>query len=381
MYIIVVKAVQSKNHVFTDSLFCDGWVGFVSSAYTVLTDSNIPVNPEIPYVFGNVLGFGVPSQGSSGFYRGSYSSANQVLAAMTLDSARWKFQYDFTPTQANGAIGTIGLTHQYQNVEKKHFSGITCSSSSPGYQNTCDGRYSYVCSTAGIITIYDLWLNTSVQHDISALVGTASGEYKTVGYAPLTGKFYVYVYSSTAANRKMHVFSDNTFAALENTYSTSNVTLVVNNMPIYIYGASAFCGTSTAGVIAEFDFVNNTEHILHSNPHPNNPIIGRAIQETKNGSSCFDRYIFCGWSTSQFSSSCGGIFDTGTRDFIGTYTGPHNYSYSHSLIKHPLASIYCTNYNNFAHNNAIAAYVFPEPIVKTDAYGMTATYELEVFWN
>ena len=113
----IKERIEGDNHVFTDALF-SGWWSAVSSAFMVLSDDDTPVDNNFPYMLGNVVGYGVPSQSGSGTYCGAYNSTNQILASMTPDKISWKFQYDFTTAQANGTIKSIGLTRQYQCYSK-----------------------------------------------------------------------------------------------------------------------------------------------------------------------------------------------------------------------------------------------------------------------
>jgi hypothetical protein len=150
----VRNRVSNPNHVFEDALFSGSaydWITSMSGQYTLLTDNATAVDEDLPFVLGNIVAYGIPSQASSGTYRGAYNAANQVLAAITTTSARWKFQYDFTTAQANGTIKCAGLSNQYVEGGRNHLSGYRASPyGNNSYTN--DGRYTYVCSTAGVIT-------------------------------------------------------------------------------------------------------------------------------------------------------------------------------------------------------------------------------------
>ena len=253
--------------MFPDALFSqispNAWWYAVNSVHMVLSDDDTAVDNNFPYMLGKVVGYGVPSAGSSGNYRGAYNTVNQVLASMTPDMCMWKFQYDFTTAQANGTIKSIGLTWQYFTSCTYPISTYRLPNSGSSYASTtCDGRYTYTCSTAGIITKYNLYANTSVTIDVSATVGTSSNVNKDVGYSPDTGKYYILTYSSTASNRIMYVFSSNAFSTLETTYSASNIAFGSNNYPIYIYGNYVFWIASSQIYYA--DFVNNAAYIAVS---------------------------------------------------------------------------------------------------------------------
>ena len=79
-----------------------------------MNNTNLSINTKYPYLFGQTVGYGKPSTAGTGLYRGAYNAANQVLRELSLDSVRWKFQYDFTTAQANDVpINVVGLTNQY----------------------------------------------------------------------------------------------------------------------------------------------------------------------------------------------------------------------------------------------------------------------------
>ncbi len=382
----VKKRVNGKNHVFTDGLFSGenfDWITAVSEAYTCLNDSTTTINTTIPYMFGNTVGYGIPSTSGTGTYRGAYNSENQVLAEMTTTSARWKFQYDFTAAQANGTIGTIGLTHQYDsvyNTKKRHLSGFTTGANTNNTL-TCDGRYAYTCSTAGIITKYDLWLNSSSAIDVSATTGTAAS-YKTVGYAPATGACYIYVYSGTESSRKMYVFSDNTFSSLTNTYTPTNIA-VSSYYPMYIQGDYAYWfKTGSSSEILKADFVNNVAYSTIT-VSTYNTAFGSLTGSFACGScACSGSYVYAGMGYT--SAPKGILFDLASDSVIAWIYGPiSSTSYNCAVCLHPLTAekICCNTYGTLFHNSAIAAKKLVSPITKTSENGMTATYEIEVFWE
>lgn len=373
----IKERIEGDNHVFTDALF-SGWWSAVNSVYMVLSDDDTPVDNNLPYMLGNVVGYGVPSQSGSGTYCGAYNAANQILASITPDKISWKFQYDFTTAQANGTIKSIGLTRQYQyNSRVVPISGFKIPDDEHSYSRlTCDGRYTYSCTTAGVITKHDLYTNTSATIDISAIVGTSSSIYKNVGYASDTGKFYVLTYSSTVSDRHMYVFSNSTFSTLETTYSTSNIDF--NIATIYIYGDYVFNLSGTASV-RYADFVNNTTPVSVS-CSINNLISNNTIGSLYYGNCAWGKYIICG---SNYSPSYDlVIFDMSAKAFLGRLSQIYaDGSNSLPIYIYPLADTALFSSGAYCYNNAaIAKYILPSPVTKTSSYGMTATYELEVDW-
>ena len=392
----IKNRVMDHNHVFPDSLFSGAgydWVNTVSAAWLCLNDSTAAIDTTFPYMFGSTVGYGIPSNAASGLYRGAYSAANQVLASITVDSVRWKFQYDFDTTQANDvAIGTIGLTHQYSSgLIKQHVSGYKVTSNA-NVNATCDGRYNYTCTPAGAITKTDIWNGTSSNIDVSATTGTVAGDQKAVGYAPSTGKYYVIVTSSTAGNRKIYVFSDSSFGTLETTYSPTNVDMSgYYYAPFYVRGNIMYCFTTTTNTILRADFVNNvaSSSITVSSYNAAMYDLNAYYADATPGSGTCPlgtKYIYCGMSGSSAARKKSFIFDlsTETAAAFAATTASGTAAYNVASCKHPLAAedIACTTYGGgLWHKAAIAAQVLATPVTKTSANGLTATYEIEVFWD
>jgi hypothetical protein len=376
----VKKRVNGKNMVFPDSLYSGSngnWIGSVSQAYLVLNDDDTPINLNMPYALGKTIGYGIPSQPGLGLYRGAYNEANQVLASITPDGVRWKFQYDFTGAQAIGTIKNIALTHQYKQQEKLTSDRFYVVNPLNTYDYTSDGRYSYMCSTAGIITKYDNLSGTSSTINISAVVGTSVDERKVVGYAPATGLYYVYVYSATPANTKMYVFTDATFATNSASYSMSNCTYNPSYYAMYVYGDVAFFPAVT---FKKVDFVNNQPETTQAAISTH--VLVDSLEYKHRHTLGYDKYIF---KLGAYSESCGWIYDMSLQEVVGYFTRADNTASSekHAAIRHPITTNFMPviGFEYFYNNCAIAAKVLDEPVTKPDNLGMRATYELEVFWD
>jgi hypothetical protein len=386
----VKERIQGKNHVFEESLMSGpsfDWVSAVNIAYLCLNNTNISIDPHIPYLFGQTVGYGMPSQSGSGEYRGAYNQANQILAQMSLDSVFWRFQYDFTTAQANGTpINIVGLTHQYGTSSSYHakrmLTGYTVTSNS-GYRQTNDGRYVYSCSTAGVVTKTDLYTDTIQTIDISNDIGNNTSDYKTIGYSPKNGRYYVHVYSSTANRRKFYEYSDSTFNSLLNVYDISNISINSDGFPLYIYNNKAFILTGYSNAVIGFDFVNNEAQYTIEIPEiQSNAITAssyRKIQARDAPCPLSSRYIkFGGVNTSYLKAI---IFDLLTEEVVGFLVNP-NSNQDTALYIYPFSTekIMCSSYGANGCNTAIAAYQLDTSFTKTSANAMTVTYELEVFW-
>ena len=389
----VKDRIEGDNHVFSESMlagYSGKWVNRISSAFMVLGDSPYAIDTQVPYILGQAVGYGVPNQGTLGTFRGAYNAANQILAQKSIDKIRWKFQYDFTTAQANGApITQIGLTNQFSSgAALSMLSGYDIPSNSNDHSKTQDGRYAYSISSAGIITVTDLWVVGPKTIDISLVVGNLSADTKGIAYSPSDGKFMVIKYNSTAANRRCYVFSDSTFSTLLNTYTTSN-----NNVAYYEPGF--FCGNYLYGfgssTIYKVDFVNNLAPVAinvgdTSGLFSNITTTEQTYLATKRLGGFgvvpindkLIAYSFCRFDSNSGTKSI--IFDI-EQGMVAGYATPITSSYVAACL-YPLTAekLVCPTDGNCYTHGAITTYQLPEPVTKTSAYGMTATYELEVYW-
>lgn len=378
----VVQRVQGKNYVFEDSLFCGSaydWSAAVSAAWLCLNDDDTVVDPDLPFLLGQTIGYGIPTTAGLTTMRGGYNAAYEDKAHSDLTKLFWKFKYEFTASQAIGTIKSLGLSRQYTTAALKH---ISCFAPqvffTSDYTYSNDGRFQYKCSTAGIVTIQDLWLGTSSNIDVSAIVGTTSASIKTVGFDPSTGKFYIMVYSATTTLRKVYVFSNNTFATLETTYSPTNNSSGTAQAPFYIYNGIGYLINSAS--VHVIDFINNVAPVINAISLVNNAAIHNlstcTIGTTNNSQTvCWSHYVLT-WNNS--TSKQGTIFDLATGcSWLGNVVGPVQYAPAglHPRGVHKLPMIFISPLQT---NCAISKYVLPTPITKTSSNSMTVTYDLEI---
>lgn len=417
----IKKQIKGKNTVFLDQLFLGMWTSnFSTSGYTdyytlpwnamalginrsilALNDAGPAPDPNFPFLMGQTIGYGKPSTGSLGTFRGAYNAANEVLGSFSDTKQRWKFQYDFTTAQANsGTILSAGLTKQYSYLYGG-FSGITkhglydtSSNTSLSAYASNSGRYSaYISygSTTGVVTVWDTVLKTKTDVDLVSILGTNSNERKYVGYAPNTGKWYLARYSGTTANRKVWVFSDQTFSNLETTYSVSNFsTGPTDTVPSYIYGNKIYIlNGATSPWVYVLDFVANTLDTSKTfvwSSVKNNLIYNEGYTTfsltPSNGSMGTQDGFFVFNKSKEY-----GFFYDAVNDTIKTFLSAKQINGDGAgMLLYPLIDnqIPC-NIDNITGRlgvlqGALTTYILPEPVTKTSANGMTVTYELEVFW-
>jgi len=376
----VLERMNGTSHVFEDVLYAGGgstsWIDATSQAWMVLNDSQLPIDPDMPYVMGQTVGYGRPSQSGKGLFRGAYNAANQKLAEWDLTSIRWKFQYDFTPPQAVGTIRQIGLTHQYnRSLVRYQQSRIPISQYTYAVYHTSDERYSYSCSRSGIVSKYDNYLGTFSEINISSLVGTLNSP--CVAYAPATGKYYIY--DLLLPNKPVYEFADNTFTSLNKTYELTRAYYLTGDYSTQAYVHDGCLYIVAIRAIIKIDFVNDTApvEVLITSDVYNNAAVSESSYANNfypDGAMGVDSYIMCfSAATNRYK---GLIFDMATDSVVGYMSAATNTA--HCVHPFTTSRIFCGS--NGAMSAAITAKKLDADFVKPADKGMTATYELEVFW-
>lgn len=382
----ITEQRKVKNHVFEDLLFSGpslDWAAMLNTAWVVLNDSTAAIDNDVPFILGQTLGYGVPSTAAGGTLRAGYVSATQQLGVCTLEKMSWIYAYDFSSSQAVGTIGTAGITTQFFSSANRPLTSFSKTTISGIYSATNDGRYVYVCSTAGIITKYDLYEGTSSTIDVSAIVGTTSSSYKTVGYNPVTGHYYINVYSSTSANRRVFEFADNTFSSAVNTYSpTNNTQPGSTSYPMYVYGTVAYfiVGQNIYAV----DFSANTTPTTIAITTYNAACYYQNATFTLAGSLNYQtvplgKYILC-WGGD--TDDQGILFDISTGTLAGWAVTPATYSSGPAGLapisqnKMPIVAA-----GTFYTNGAVAAHLLDTPLVKPSNQGLLVTYQIDIYWE
>ena len=383
----VVDRREGKNHVFTQYLE-RGRLTLLNSIKTVLTDFTGTLDTTVPFLPGNIIGWGTPSTGSSGNYQGAYNSAGQVLYRYkpTSDSVYWKMVYDFTTSQANGTIGCIGLTRQLDGSEtntfyngKRSLGNYTAGNNS--YMNTNDATYGYVVSTAGVITKQNNITFDRTTIDVSATVGTNGNYPKCVCYDSKNGKYGVLVAnlsSSYNANNKLYIFSDNSFSTLETVYSVSNCPLNAS-YPAYIYNSNLFLVSSDSVYV--FDYTTNTLVTTIMQTASEGKNINSSVSSICLYYGCMatGRYLICGQQY-YFGMVVDMLAVVKYAIFCSSSYASNSYTSSIESINGNERM--CINTSNGGYSStifeALTAKKLDTPITKTSAKGMTVTYELEV---
>jgi len=221
------------------------------------------------------------------------------------------------------------------------------------------------------VSKYDNYLGTVSEIDISSLVGTLSSP--RVAYAPATGKYYIYDFSMTP--KSVYEFTDNTFTSLNKTYELTNSSYTSNQS--YVHDGCLY--TITDSAIRKTDFVNDTApvEVLKISNVRNNAAVSESIN-ANNFSYCgamgVDSYIMC--FSAETNAYKGLIFDMATDSVVGYMSAASNTA--HCVHPFTTSRIFCGSKG--AMSAAITAKKLDADFVKPADKGMTATYELEVFW-
>ena len=412
----VVERMDGKNLAFKDAVLASvvqnvgspltvnpfysaGAWGVLASSATVLGlyDDGTAVSNDFTYLRGKLVGYGQPSQGSSGVYRGGANTALQVLGALSTNKITYKYVYEFGPSQANGTIRSLGLTRQYNDLIALSTHIVPQRvTNDPGHQSVIcgSGYHSISISSAGIIKVQPTSdLNNTITIDKTAVVGSNAGEAKHIGYEPSTGNWFISVHSSTAANRKVHRFSDHTFSELLATYQYSNYSSAFSSGCFYVYGGIGYVTTpSSPPTLLKADFVNNVAPVVQTLPSKppaeatllsnsltttSSNTIGHAtagiIVQARSQHSPFDSYAIDPISNTFVAMFSGRMTSLTTRSGLIFLPG------ASSKIVTRVESVGSTPEWFALHNSAMTAQVLETPFVKTSANGMIATYELEVY--
>ena len=369
----VKERVGGKNMVFPETLMVNRWWESINSVYTVLGDDDTPSSLDFPFMRGQTIGYGQPSQEGSGLYRGSYNASNQILCRQGEGKLSWKFQYDFTAPQAIGTIKAVSLTNQFAaNSYEVNF--YAQNSGGPYYYR--DGKYGYSVTSAGMITITNLYNGISTTIDISEFL--QSNQARHIAIDKASGKGYIT--ERVASNILIHEFSDNTFSEKINSYTISSTfddQSLSNSNWCIVKGDSIYLGASN--LIAKINYTDNTlvkfietPITIWGNPQRRDSSVPLHIN---------DDFVY--FSYDYMSANYNVILNLNTDTIEATVRTPTNigtFLMTHPLATHPLP---CTSSSSGRVDMlpcAITNYVLPTPVEKTNDKGMTVTYELDVYW-
>lgn len=377
----IKEQIKGDNYVYKDCLFSGAaWWGTLLKANMYITDSRRTINANIPYLFGSPIGYGIPNTEGSGLYRGAWNSVTSFLDKQSPNGRSSKFVYDFTPFQALGTVGTIGLTQQYwygtssdTYVPYKFLeTAPTLLLDSGGTLGFVVGHYHYTINASAVVIKTNLISYSVTTTDVSGIVGTSSTE--RLGYEPSTGHFYIFNYSSTAANRVLYEFEDDNFSSAINTWPVS---LCTSNNAFYIHGEYMyFLGK------VKFNYVRN-DTPPSGISMTNSALLGKTL-DFRFATNYNNLIIFFGSSYGgSYGNQVGGIFDLDTESIVGYLVSPTVTSYPFFIPDTQILAGYSSVEAGYyiRYISAFTAYrVSNDAPERPEGYGMTITYELEVLY-
>ena len=254
------------NHIFYDSFNSSDWVRVLNNPNRpnlFITDDTAPISDDFPYLRGNIELWGQINLGSDGARRGSWSPIDSFVnvdasippdfdtdgPSTTLPGMGriWRYQYEFGEGQLHGRnLGCIGITTQYRPIYTQTTTAVDMLALRPirerywtswGAQTlNVSGvvkngiRYSLEQSTAAvtgtvIVTKYNFLTQESTRIDVTRyFTALGAGQQRSVGVDFNDGRMYLAMLSTTAAQRRVMVFSDDTFEELIETHLTPAIT-------------------------------------------------------------------------------------------------------------------------------------------------------------
>ena len=389
----VKEEIKGKNYVFKDHLFTPNWFSLMSTGYPlVITDSRVDVDPNFPFLKGKFIGYGIPGQTSSGNYRGRYvpeqSYTRQFSPGGKISS---KYTFEFTPTQALGELGQIGLTYQYASFTNgntdSYFKNFFIGSNKPGSRGVIKGSsviYDVLYSTSPYRLIPRVYRGVIYPMDqpVEEYQFSISQPYSNYAIAPSIDSSKIYLIGRTSANLLIiHEFADDTdFSTPLNTYQfTAEINPTFNQYAAaYLRKIFLFPNVSS----------NNQYWIVDLDTQS---VVSKSISDWVISGTIFNpgsvtidsQYIYVApFSTSGVGSTYYGIIiDSFTGDVVsglsvsGTYQACIVNPYQEGLAWFSMNQSFPTA----TVSNALTVFKVPDDTPpRPQNYGMTITYELEI---
>lgn len=383
----VKERIQDHNHEFIDqfaSLAWDTILSLTTAETLFMTDDNTPPDDNFQYLRGNIVGWGMNGADASGTYRGKYvadkSFNRQPFASDEGYGYRWKYVYDFTPSQVPGKIGSIGITAQYMNFSSannpvypvKRFRYTT-----EANYYIYKGQWGYRIDNTGIITVYNPLSNEKYTVDVSAVTGTAHT--LCLGFNYSNGKAYILAYHSTAANRRMYEFLDEEFSVLLNTYSPSSIAAYPSTTKVFAVYDNYYYYWNSGWYRG--DFAENVNAVLQ--PVPVCPYIASAATGQVGSIAGHDDYIYV-FNNGNSTSYRHLIWDAKENRSVASINAATTSSaYQQQCPEDPTTAnrLYLLSYYGgyFMYKNALTCYVLPDDAPeRPENSGVQITYLVDV---
>lgn len=414
----VLERIEGKNHIFMQSLAVSNLFSYLSNIALCVTDFSGTLRTEIPLVPGNLLGYGIPSQGSSGTLRGAIRTADCTFNDFTRERLLNKFVYDFTPNQLNGAISTVGLTNQFAMVDSNNTNVMPSQfliptkyryfldqiTSSLRYIYRRDTNEFYVFKSATKISKYSMMNLTETEIDISALCPakenySSAVSSSSLGYCAATGNFWLVLSWRDRVNNEYHSFMD--IVECDSLFSkqiSSRRLSIPDAESRYAVGQQY--GNSFAvygdlfyaleyGKIAVYDFLSRTAISTWDEAVTKYERCYNGF-ETTNPAYCsiavpFDKYTLFMGSMNTYDGPMDTVFDMAEkRSYAGAAATKYNSSRTFQNYLFPFwigDSLTLLRSSSNISANALSCYQLPaDTPPRPEGSGVTITYEIEVYF-
>lgn len=435
----VVKKVEGHNHIWTDNLFTTDWYTWLQHSTLCLTNYTDELDTSLPFIPGNLIGYGYYGCTGSGNLRGVYNSTNSFIRKQSETGKTSKFSYDFTTNQANGTINYIGFSEQFEKIVNYQTSAsddrynrykfspkkIYGNNNSNGHmqpyivQDPNDVKYIYI----PIISSYSDIVGAN--SFVVAKMNLLSGEIDNLFYPPKK-------YNNTSHNQriiidnnnyywlcdnKLYKYSNSNFETLEKEYTIPFIDEMDSNSP------SAKRTTIIDDILYTYQPIEQNSSTakwfsvdLNAEELELNPF---TLEATFEDSGYFNTPTFSNnayaighivdipnskYKTVSFTDetytykAC--IIDFSNKKIIGFLNPNYYLSYYGSNSQIPffrlpinsdqgiwktkdyfISNDSTISTESFYNVGAISAFKLPKPITKTNEYAMTVTYEIEVKWS
>ena len=244
----IKEQVKGRNHVFINSFKCDFWDRVLSPVGVpsfFITDDNAPACDGIPYLRGNIIGFGNNSNLNMPAalirnYVGTLAGGSIPWGESVNNGQmmRFRYVYDFRDDQLLEGIGSFGFTPQYfhrlfilngmhhllKPLRERQLVDLGGNMPSAHIQqNVFKMQKNYRASQASGARVHvrDMYSNTpGAQADINVSPHLAHYQpgHVAVGIAFDSSKAYLLNLSDISSNRVLLEFEDDTFSNLLKTY-------------------------------------------------------------------------------------------------------------------------------------------------------------------
>lgn len=422
----ILEEIRSKNHVFTKQFM--GTSGFQSTALVsdlLLCQGGYYQGDDIPMIPGDPIGYGRPATEGTGFFRGTYRTADSYYNRRTIGKVSSKYVYDFLNTQALGRVDWVGLTAELGT-------GASTAAWNPPYRveapttsykvYDCEtGTWYYAAWVGDSTNNYELYLYrnnafksigvTSV--NITELAGVAKGRYNYTGNIKVfldaeTKQVYVAAryapVGSTTYAVKCYVLNADC-SAVEGSYTFNSTSL-----------ANAVCGAYYGGKLTWFYCMSDNNYQQYQKVQVDLESGDSTVENTgydattrRNGFrfNMYTAYVYKNYlwyeryydrsagvnlfsSSNDYFLSVAPMYDlvneriTGTLPPSGLYGSDYNY---YRVGVSPLAT-FEGQWGSYSYRGGAPTMPFaytccqiPEDTPdRPDGAGMTVTYELDITW-